>query len=77
MQKSTPLTKGGRVVNDYDDRHDQFATGGPVHNAKLDKHFKQQRDEYGRFLSTTDRFTGGRKPAGFPEETETGENWSK
>jgi hypothetical protein len=61
----------------YAEKKLRLAEGGPVRVDGSSKHFKQQRDEYGRFLSTTDRFTGGRKPAGFPEETETDENWSK
>lgn len=60
------------------DGHGMFATGGPVRNTGNDKHFKTEtRNEYGHFLSSEDRFSGGRKPAGFPQEAETAESWVK
>jgi hypothetical protein len=60
------------------DGHGIFAEGGPVRNSSNDRFYKTDtRDEFGRFLGTTDRFTGGRKPAGFPEEARTDEDWTK
>lgn len=58
--------------------HGLFAEGGPVRNHANDRFFKTDtRDEFGRFLGTPDEFTGGRKPAGYPEEAKTDENWTK
>ncbi len=55
-----------------------FAQGGPVRNENVDRHYKTPtRNDYGHFLSSEDRFSGGRKPAGFPQEAETEEDWSK
>ena len=55
-----------------------FAQGGPVRNSENDKHYKRDtRGGDGKFLGTPDRFTGGRKPAGYPQEAETEENWVK
>lgn len=60
------------------DGHGIFAEGGPVRNSSNDRFYKTDtRDEFGRFLGTEDRFSGGRKPAGFPAEAESDENWSK
>jgi hypothetical protein len=61
----------------YAEKKLRLAEGGPVRVDGTDKHYKRARNAFGRFLSTKDRFTDGRKPAGFPEETETDENWSK
>ncbi len=56
----------------------KYAEGGPVLKQGNDKHYKtKDRNEYGKFLSTKDRFTDGRKPAGFPEEAKTDEDWTK
>lgn len=55
-----------------------FAQGGPVRNENNDRHYKAPtRNDYGRFLSTADRFTHGRKPNDYPEEAETSEDWTK
>ncbi len=56
----------------------KYAEGGPVLKEGNDRFYKtKDRNDFGQFLSTEDRFTGGRKPAGFPEEAETDEKWSK
>ena len=61
-----------------DDGHGIFAAGGPVLKDSTDKHYKTPtRSRLGQFLGTPDRFDGGRMPAGFPQEAETEENWSK
>jgi hypothetical protein len=55
-----------------------FAAGGPVRHEGNDKFYKSKdRNEFGKFLSTEDRFSGGRKPAGFPQEADTEEGWIK
>lgn len=65
-------------VGGVNDGHGIFAEGGPVRNHANDRFYKTEtRNEFGQFLGTEDRFTGGRKPAGFPEEAETEENWEK
>jgi len=56
----------------------EYASGGPVRKDTVDKHYKTPtRTKLGQFLSTEDRFTSGRKPAGYPEEAQTDETWSK
>jgi len=58
--------------------HGIFASGGPVRNETVDRHYKTPtRTKLGQFLSKEDRFTSGRMPAGFPQEADTEENWSK
>jgi hypothetical protein len=65
-------------IGGHNNGHGVFAQGGPVRNERPDRFYKtKDRNEYGKFLSTEDRFTGGRKPAGFPQEAETEENWVK
>lgn len=68
--------KGG--IGGHNDGHGIYAEGGPVRNTGNDKHYKTEtRNSSGHFLSTEDRFTGGRKPAGFPDEGITEEDWTK
>jgi hypothetical protein len=67
-------------IGGHNDGHGIFAQGGPVLNAANDRFFKLPnggRGADGRYLSEPDRFTGGRKPAGFPQEAETEETWEK
>lgn len=67
-------------IGGHNDGHGIFAQGGPVRNDRPDKFYKAPnggRSRDGQFLSTEDRFTGGRKPAGFPQEAETEEAWIK
>lgn len=56
-----------------------FAAGGAVGagDTRWTKKDPQGRSEYGQFLGTSDRFTDGRKPAGYPGEAKTDENWGK
>src|SRR5262245_4712915 len=57
------------------DGHGIFAVGGPVRNAHPDRFYKtKDRHDNGQFMNSEDRFTGGRKPAGFPQEAETQED---
>jgi hypothetical protein len=61
----------------YAEQKIRLAEGG-ARNDRLDRHYKgADRNKYGQFLSTKDRFTDGRKAAGFPEEARTEEDWSK
>ena len=65
-------------IGGHNDGHGIFASGGPVRNESNDRFYKTKtRSERGQFLGSEDRFTGGRKPAGFPQEAETEENWVK
>lgn len=71
-------TKGKHLPQRAEHGGAMYAQGGPVRNDKPDRFYKtKDRNDYGQFLSTEDRFTGGRKPAGFPEEAQTDEKWSK
>ena len=56
-----------------------YAKGGEVRagDTRWTKKDPQGRGKDGAFLSTEDRFTGGRKPAGYPEEATTAEEWTK
>ena len=65
-------------IGGHNDGHGIFASGGPVRNESNDRFYKTKtRSERGQFLGSEDRFTGGRKPAGSPQEAETEENWIK
>lgn len=58
----------------------QYAKGGEVRDGdtRWTKKDPQARDpKFGKFLSTQDRFDGGREPAGYPEEATTAEEWTK
>jgi hypothetical protein len=61
----------------YAEKKLRLAEGGAVRNDGTDKHYKRARNAFGRFLSTKDRFTSGRKPTDWPAETMTDESWSK
>ena len=64
----------------YAGENAQYATGGEVRpgDTRWTKKDPQGRDpKFGKFLSTEDRFDGGRKPAGYPEEATTAEEWTK
>jgi hypothetical protein len=67
--------KGGIVKDD----HGIYATGGPARggDTRWTKKDPQARGKYGQFLGTKDRFTDGRKTAGYPEAAKTDEDWSK
>ena len=65
-------------IGGHNDGHGIFASGGPVRNEGNDRFYKTDtRGRDGKFLGTEDRFTGGRKPAGYPQEADTEENWAK